>query len=331
MTTTDVDPDSLPLTGVTARATVPFGDTVLTIVTSPRDHLGSRLSKWLPLALLLGGLLLTAVATLVVRKLLVARDRAEKDTATITTLYERVDTLYGEQRDLSLRLQHSLLPHLNPDIPGVEVASRYVAGTTGLDIGGDWFSVIRSGEDGFAFVVGDVSGHGIDAVAEMARARFTLRAYLIEGHSPQEALARSSRQFDVATDGHIVTALVGVGNRRTGEIAVANAGHPLPVLATGGRAELVAMPVGPPLGVGPTTYQPASFTMPVDSTLICYTDGLVERRDEDIDSGTRRLVDEVSGVVDQPLAALIGHLLDTVRDAAAADDVAVLAMRKTDA
>ena len=129
----------------------------------------------------------------------------------------------------------------------------------------------------------------------------------------------------------VVTALVGVGNRRTGEIVVANAGHPLPVLATGGRAELAAMPVGPPLGVGPTTYQPARFTLPVGGTLICYTDGLVERRGEDIDSGTRRLVDEVTGVADQPLASLVSHLLAAVRDAEATDDVAVLAMRKTDA
>ncbi len=86
------------------------------------------------------------------------------------------------------------------------------------------------GEDDFAFVVGDVSGHGIDAVAEMARARFTVRAYLVDGDSPQAALEKCSHQFDITTDGHMVTVVAGVGNRRTGELTVASAGRPAPLL-----------------------------------------------------------------------------------------------------
>jgi serine phosphatase RsbU (regulator of sigma subunit) len=70
----------------------------------------------------------------------------------------------------------------------MEVSSEYVAGAQGIDIGGDWYSAIPVGDETFAFVVGDVSGNGVDAVAEMARARFTLRAYLFDGNGPATAL-----------------------------------------------------------------------------------------------------------------------------------------------
>ena len=152
------------------------------------------------------------------RQVVRSRDRAESDTKTITALYEKVDALYGEQRDLAIDLQRALLPKIIPDIPGLQVAAEYTAGVKGIDIGGDWYSLIGIGDDNFAFVVGDVSGHGVDAVAEMARARFTLRAYLIDGNPPHVALEKCSRQFDIANDGHIVTVIAGVGNVRTGEV-----------------------------------------------------------------------------------------------------------------
>jgi serine phosphatase RsbU (regulator of sigma subunit) len=328
MTTTDVDPASLPLTGLTARASVPFGDTVLTLVTTPRTHLGSPLSQRLPWALLLGGLLLTLALALVTRQLVGARQRAEGDTQTITALYQRVDSLYGEQRALSVRLQRALLPQVNPGIPGMEIASDYVAGAQGIDIGGDWYSAIALDDDGFAFVVGDVSGNGVDAVAEMARARFTLRAYLFDGDDPATALAKCSRQFDVTRDGHIITVLVGVGNWRTGEVSVANAGHPLPALASDAGASFVPMPVGLPLGAGPWTYESSTFAMPVGATLIAYTDGLIERRSEDLDCGMRRLIDTVQPLVARPLVEFVSEVVTSMRDEDHADDIAVLALRR---
>ncbi len=333
MTTTDVDPASLPLTGVTARATLPFGNTVLTLVTRPRTHLGSSLSRRLPWIILLGGLLLTLALALVARQLARSRQQAESHTETITTLYERVDTLYGEQRALSVRLQRALLPQVNPGIPGIEISSEYVAGAQGVDIGGDWYSTIAVGEESFAFVVGDVSGNGVDAVAEMARARFTLRAYLVDGDGPADALQKCSRQFDVTTDGHIITALVGVGNWRTGEVTVANAGHPLPLLVSDADpgASFVAMPVGLPLGAGPCAYESTTFTLPVGATLIAFTDGLVERRTENIDAGMGRLLETVRPLVTRPLRSLVSDVLATMRNDDTADDIAVLALRRVTA
>ncbi len=328
MTTTDVDPASLPLTGPTARATVPFGDTVLTLVTTSRHHLGSNLSRRLPWILLLTGLLLTLVMALVARQLARSRQQSESARETITTLYQRVDTLYGEQRALSVRLQRALLPQVNPGIPGIEISTEYVAGAQGVDIGGDWYSAIAVGDESFAFVVGDVSGNGIDAVAEMARARFTLRAYLMDGDGPATALEKCSRQFDVTKDGHIITVLVGVGSWRTGEVTVANAGHPLPLLLSDAGASYVTMPVGVPLGAGPFTFDSSTFTMPVGATLVAFTDGLVERRGEEIDAGLRRLAETVQPLVARPLAALVGDVLAAMRDDDTVDDIAVLALRR---
>lgn len=328
MTTTDVDPADLPLEEPSHEEEVPFGDTVLTLVTQPTEHLGSPLSQRLPVILLLGGLALTTAAALILRQRVGARIRVESDSSTINDLYQRINGLYEEQREVFLRLQRALLPHVNPEIPQLEVASRYVAGAEGVEIGGDWYSIIDIGEDEFGFVVGDVSGKGVDAVAEMARARFTLRAYLVDGSTPAEALEKCSRQFDVTRDGHIITAVVGLGTWRTGEVVVANAGHPPPLMLSDGEVDHVRMPVGPPLGVGTSPYEAATFTMPPGSTLLAYTDGLVERRGEDIDTGLGRLVEAAQLYADAPVSDLLTSLLDALRGEGAADDIAMLALRR---
>jgi serine phosphatase RsbU (regulator of sigma subunit) len=328
LSTTDVDPADLPLKGVTYRTEVPFADTVITLVTSPRRHLGSPLSQRLPLILGVGGLLLTLIAALVARQLVRARSEAETNTETITALYQRDDVLHEEQRSLFVRLQRALLPQVIPDIPQIEIASEYVAGAQGVDIGGDWYSVIAIDDDQFAFVVGDVSGHGVDAVAVMAHARFTLRAYLVDGDSPQQALEKCSRQFDISVDDHMITVIAGIGNWRTGEIVMANAGHPPPLLIAADQAEYVPIPAGPPLGVGPSSYESTTFTLTGGSTLILYTDGLIERRTEDIDTGMRRLADVVRPIAAEPVAAIVDQVLTSLRDEDAADDIAVLALRR---
>lgn len=328
LSATDVDPADLPLEGTTSTATIPFGDTVLTIVARPRDRLGSTLSHWLGLIILVGGTLLTLATALAVRQLVAGRARAEGSAETITALYQQVDLLYEEQRELSLRLQRALLPAALPESTRLEVASEYVAAARGIEIGGDWYSVVLVGEDHFGFVVGDVSGHGIDAVAVMARARFTLRAYLLDGNGPAEALAKSSPQFDIAIDGHMATVLVGVGDLRTGEVVLANAGHPAPVLSGPDGTALVDVATGPPLGVGPTDYETTTLVLPVGAALVAYTDGLVERRAEHIDDGTARLVEAVRRLDGAPLADLVPQLLVACRDEDAADDIAVLALRR---
>lgn len=162
----------------------------------------------------------------------------------------------------------------------------------------------------------------------MARARFTLRAYLGDGNDPATALEKASHQFDITRDGHIITAVVGVGTWRTGEIVAVSAGHPPPLLVTDDGTSHVAMTVGPPLGVGPSSYELAHFTMPPGSTLLAYTDGPVERRGEDIDTGLRRLVEAADLHGEAPVSDLLTSLLDTLRGDGAPDDIALLALRR---
>lgn len=331
LSTTDTDPRDLPLRGTTATTVVPFGDTVLTVVTAPRHHLGASLSKRLPVILLLGGTALTLVAAAAGQQLARRRQRAEENAVVVQALYDQVEELYGQERVLSERLQRALLPPFLPDIPRLEVAVEYVAGAHGVDIGGDWYSIVALDDDRFAFVVGDVSGHGIDAVAVMARARFTLRAYLLRGDDPATALEMCSHQFDITTDGHIATTVVGVGSWRTGEITVANAGHPPPLLLDDGGAEFLQVSTGPPLGTGPTTYRSTTFTVAPGATLFCFTDGLVERRGEDIDTGMQRLARTVEQAAVSSTAHLVAHTVRTLRCDDADDDIAVLALRRRDA
>lgn len=319
MTTTDVDPRSLPLSGRTFETSVPFGDTVLTLVTSPRRHLGGALSARLPVILLVGGLVLTVAAALTARRLVRAR--------------LEVDRMYGEQRDVSARLQRALLPAFNPDIPGLDVASEYIAAAEGVDVGGDWYSIVPVGPGRFAFVVGDVSGHGIDAVAVMARVRFTLRAYLSDGDGPGEALRKCAAHVDVEVDGRIATVLVGVGDLVTGEMTLASAGHLPPLLVRHSHgADYVPVPVGPPLGLDVVPYETTTVPLSAGDLFLAYTDGLVERRDESIDVGLARLADAVGGAAVSAGPERLDRLIDDVlavmvEGGSPGDDVALLVVR----
>ena len=329
LSTTDVAPATLPLRGNTSRVEVPFGNSVLTLVTTPRHHLGAALGNRLPWIVLVVGLLLTLIASRTGRQLARGRQDAEEDAATITHLYERVGTLYGQQRELSERLQRALLPQSNPSIPNLEITSDYQAGARGVDIGGDWYSIIGLDDHTFGFVVGDVSGRGIDAVAVMARARFTIRTYLFDGHDAATTLEKCSRQFDIMSDGHMTTAVVGVGDWDTGRVTIASAGHPNPLVVTEDSAEFVTTTPGWPLGVGATTYTSTTFQLTPGATLLCYTDGLVERRTEDIDTGLRRLAASAKNLGPASVGDLVTDVVGSLRTADAADDVAVLAIRWT--
>ena len=146
-------------------------------------------------------------------------------------------------------------------IEQLEISSRYVAGAEGIDIGGDWYSMVSLGDDHFGFAVGDVSGRGIRAATVMARLRFTIRAYLMEGHDPATVLNLCANQIDLSTDGHFATVLVGVGDVETREIAFASAGHFSPLLIDDTGAVYADLDVGLPLGVIESRYHQRSITM----------------------------------------------------------------------
>lgn len=326
LATTDLPLDQLPIAGDSVRVSVPFGDSSVTLVATPRAPLGGTLGGALPWIFLVGGGALT-IGTAVVTYQLVRRRRiAVRDAGTIADLYLELDRLYGQQRSIAETLQQALLPQKNPSISNLEIASRYLAGAAGVEIGGDWFSIITVDQRHFAFAVGDVSGKGVGAAAIMARMRFTIRAYLTEGHPPDIVLGMCSRQLHVNRDGHLATVLVGIGDVDSGVITMANAGHLDPLIVSGGKAEFAHSTVGLPLGVTAADYTPTIVQLAPGSALVAFTDGLVERRGESIDVGLARLARAATDTY-TTLDGLLSTITSTLDSEGPDDDIAILAFR----
>jgi anti-sigma regulatory factor (Ser/Thr protein kinase) len=226
-------------------------------------------------------------------------------------------------------LQRSLLPERLPDLPGLEIAARYVAGAADAQVGGDWYDVIslRDGHAGIA--IGDVVGHGLDAASRMARLQNALRAYALEGLRPSLVLERMNGFAREVSGGPMATLLYGVVDPDEGRLRLATAGHP-PVLVIGpsGDAYFAEGPAGSPLGVVPfPTYEESTIPLVPGSTVLLYTDGLVERPDASLDEGLEWLRGFARGVAASP-DELCGALLQArFRDLSPRDDVALLAVR----
>jgi len=309
----------LPITGRTATATVPFGNTVLTVVATPAGQLGGTLLEDLPWIVVGLGAVLSVVAAVLTEWLVRRRKTAER-------LAEDNRRLYGQQHSIAETLQRSLLPEELPDIAGFEVEARYLAGVEAMDIGGDWYDVIPDDDGGFLFVVGDVSGRGLRAATVMASLRYAIRAYAAEGDRPEVILSKLGALLAVERDGHFATVLCGRVDA-DGSMTLANAGHFPPVLTDDHGAAFVPVDVGVPVGVsGSAVYQPSSAALPAAGTLLAFTDGLVERRGEHIGIGLERVreaaADEVGSLGDT-LDRIVGDLLEGGSD----DDTAVLGLR----
>jgi hypothetical protein len=305
--------------GIVSRATVPFGDNVLTFVASPRGSLAGGASEYLPWGIALIGALASVAFAFGVWRL--ARRRATAESAAWTNR-----EMYQEQRSMSETLQRSLLPRTIPAFPGIDIAARYIPGTIDAEVGGDWYSVIAVDEDRFVFVVGDVSGHGIPAAGAMASLRFTARTLARLGFAPDEVLRRTDEEIDIMDDGHFATALVGSVSMGKEEMVVASAGHLPPYLVRDRTGAFVTVAVGTPLGIGMTPALPTTVTFPRGSTLVAFTDGLIERRDEGIEARLGLLAEVAS--VDAPSAeALLAHIVDTLTADGHEDDIAILVIR----
>ena len=307
----------LPLHGTIARATIPFGTGVLSAVVTPRVPLLGWFAASLAWLIAGAGVLLTAVTALLTERLQRRRAVAEQLSAVTSELYET-------QRSVAERLQQSLLPQRLPTLPGLAIASRYRSGTEGIHVGGDWYDVIDLGGECVFLTIGDVSGRGLDAATMMSRLRHTIAAYASEGHDPGTVLAKVSASIDLVRDEHFATVVAATLDLRTGVTRVANAGHLPPLLSTATATRPVDTRVGPPLGVG-NTYAVSEFVLEAGATLLLYTDGLIERRDEPITTGIERLSRELHPT--EELDTLLDRLLATFIPSGAADDTAILALR----
>ncbi|HEX5200634.1 MAG TPA: GAF domain-containing SpoIIE family protein phosphatase [Actinoplanes sp.] len=229
----------------------------------------------------------------------------------------------------ALALQRSLLPGTLPRVPGVELAARYVPGHD-FGIGGDWYDVFTLPSGWLGVVIGDVSGHGLASAVVMGRVRSALRAYTLITDDPAEALSLLDRKVRHFEAGSLTTALYAMISPDRGTVRVSTAGHPPPVLALpGARATLMRLPADPPLGVD-IQHRPrrtATVELPPGAALVCYTDGLVERRGEVIDEGVERLIDVVKAA---PAEALCAGIMATMGLERPTDDVALLVVRRSD-
>ncbi|MBZ9644335.1 PP2C family protein-serine/threonine phosphatase [Streptomyces sp. PSKA30] len=257
--------------------------------------------------------------------------RAEADL--VTFLAERAASSIRHAREHDAvsgivgKLQRALLAEPGRPHPNLDVAIRYLPVGQRALVGGDWCETVRLHFGRTLLVVGDVMGHGLEAAVDMAAYRSSLR-YIASADLPPHRVLR--QLDDIASkepDRRPATCLIARVDPVRGLVTLASAGHLPPAVIDGqGRASLLPVPVGPPLGTGLGGYEPATYPLNPSQALMLFTDGLVERRGEDIDQSLHRL----AGL---SFSAAVGveDVLDTVLarlDATdAEDDVAVLAAR----
>ncbi|MFD5467813.1 SpoIIE family protein phosphatase [Kitasatospora sp. NPDC127059] len=200
--------------------------------------------------------------------------------------------LYDIHHHRAGELQRAMLPRTLPRLPGIASAARYLPSTEGMQIGGDWYDLLKLPDGRIGLVIGDVQGHNAEATAVMGQLRSGLRAYATDGHDPAATLARTSRLLAELDTELFATCLYLTLDPADGRLTAARAGHPAPVRITADAAAVeLELPGGPPLGVAPE--QP--YPLVVDrlaggETLLAYTDGLVEDREEDYDESVQRML-----------------------------------------
>jgi PAS domain S-box-containing protein len=237
---------------------------------------------------------------------------------------------YTRERSTAVELQAGLLPRTIPEVPGLELACRYVPAQTAAEVGGDWFDVIPLPGDRCAVTVGDVTGHDIRAAAVMGQLRTATHTLATLDLTPAETLTRLDQLTAGLTDEETsATCIYAVHDPATADWDIARGGHPLPALARPGQpAVFLDLPPGLPLGlgVGGGHYQSTRLHVPRHSTLVLYTDGLIETPGADISTGMARLADTVTATSTLPASQACDALLGALAPHPA-DDIAVLMAR----
>ncbi|MGW6208691.1 SpoIIE family protein phosphatase [Streptomyces sp. NPDC055089] len=234
--------------------------------------------------------------------------------------------LYRQQRETALTLQRSMLPRDHHDPVGLEVASRYQPAAARYEVGGDWFDVIGLRQGRTALVVGDVMGSGINAATTMGRLRTATQTLSRLGLQPAEVLGHLD-EITADLDPSFATCVYAVYDPDAGRCRMSTAGHLPPVLVPRhGAPRLIDLPAGAPLGVGGVPFSDVTVPLGPGDRLVLYTDGLVETRDDDIDSRLDSLL-RLLRDPDPSLEESCDRLLRELRAPADLDDVALLMAR----
>jgi CheY-like chemotaxis protein len=234
---------------------------------------------------------------------------------------------YDEEHRVAVTLQRSLLQSWLPDVPGLQRAVRYEPAGAQTEVGGDFYELTML--DGRLLVaIGDVAGHSLHAATVMAELRHAVRAYAVEGHPPGAVLELANHFMRTVLPAESATVCLLTLEPATGQVRMASAGHLPPLLHVDGVARFLS-PSGPLLGINAPRPPDLEFVLPVGGTLVLYTDGLIERRDADIDVGLAALA-ECATQVEPDLDAFCERLLVRLAGATEqADDIAVVAVRRT--
>jgi len=236
--------------------------------------------------------------------------------------------LHTELREMAVRLQRAVLPDALPDVAGWELAAHY-SPAGHLEAGGDFYDVIDLGAGRLAFFVGDVMGRGVHAAAAMAQMRSAVRAFIAVDPHPAQMLSRLDRLFERYDLHQLVTMVYGVVDCSRDELELANAGHPAPVVIRPGAPPTALTATNELLlGAGRSHRSTAVVPFRQGDLLFVFTDGLVERRSEDIDVGERRLLAAADRLRGGDLKHSLPAVIDEVRDETRDDDVAALVLRR---
>jgi serine phosphatase RsbU (regulator of sigma subunit) len=267
------------------------------------------------------------VAALMTDRLARRRRHAEQLTGVLDRVAAENHRLYQEQRGIAQTLQHALLPDALPQFKGLQVSAVYVPAASGVDVGGDWYDVVAAGDGSVLLVIGDVSGHGLNAATTMAMLRHATLAYAAEERRPARVLAKLSDFVNREAHDYFATMLCALIDVEEHRITIASAGHFAPLLIDGDTGEYVNLQTNVPIGVTrQADYEETTFSVPPRSTLVAFTDGLVERRGEPLDAGLKRLQSSATAGTDG-LDDLLARVTREVASEGHKDDTAIVMVR----
>jgi anti-sigma regulatory factor (Ser/Thr protein kinase) len=241
---------------------------------------------------------------------------------------ERLRASERRQRETAVTLQRSLLPQELEQPDDLRIAATYQPGGTEAAVGGDWYDVITLGGGRTALVIGDVMGRGVRAAAVMGQLRTAVRAYARLDLPPHEVLQLLDGLATEIDANQIATCVYAVHDPNEGRLVYASAGH-LPILVRdeNGAVQRADEPTGPPLGTGGWIHSSGSIALGPGSTAVLYTDGLVERRNEDLDEGIAALEAALAGATGTPQVICDRLVRSAGVTADHDDDVAVLVLQ----
>jgi PAS domain S-box-containing protein len=256
-----------------------------------------------------------------------------REAADRVSLVVRRVQLQQEEHRIAVELQRGLMPDKLPSVPGVAIAAHSEAAGLGAEVGGDWYDAFTLSGDRMGVVIGDVTGNGIRAASTMGQLRSVTRAFALgdpDPPTPAQVLTRLHRYHETLGLEELFTILYVIIDQADGSLVWANAGHPPPLLRSARGDVRMLSGAESMMGIRNVVYADRRLAVGEGDTLVLYTDGLVERRDETIDVGLARLADAVSGGPDEP-QELCTYLLASapVGDPPSHDDVTALVVTLT--